>query len=565
MKELTPEVLHSLASQHLPLAHRKQMAIDLMADENYTEQMLQQLAAPALDQEAKEMAAEIKGIVANLQRAPMKPASFIELSTLDGSASPIAVVAMDDGQIGYMVVHDSDAAKKLKLGDRVALDGKAKILIGKALDDVFQYGKEARFERRLNTQHIEVTSREEKMVVLTHRKLMDKIESGAVKPGDSLVIAPGDRIATIALPETDSLTFCRFLDRGPVPNVVVARDIGSPPRVIEVVAKHVKEEMTRPALRRRFRLRPCITRLLCGVSGSGKTLAVQAIHRLIYDIMSEVTDTPVEKLPQRVFRFKTSQILSMWLGESDKNADRLFDEVEKLAGETFTNKKGKEFTLPVMVVMEEAEGMGRARGGDRDGIYDRILTTLLQRLDPNRSGLADRLVVFLSTTNEPHLVDPAFLRRIGGQVEHFGRLDRPGFVDVLKKHVEGLPAADGTGKSQRQLWRENLMQLEEWLYSEENDLGVVELSVKGGSSLVKYHRDFLTGALIDRAVQESSSSAWEESLINPEAGITVGHLKGAIAHQIKNVVKQLTPQNVSHYLDLPEGTTVSQIRSLSRS
>lgn len=563
MKQIDPEILKALGNKEMPYDHRKQMAIDLIVKPETGEQMMAKMAAESIDAETQEMADEIRGIVANLQRAPMRPATFVELTELEGSGAPLAMVVMDNGEFGYMVVHDSSTAEKLKIGDRVALDGKAKILLGKALDDVYQYGKEVRFERRLDDTNIEVASREEKMVVLTHHQLMKKIKAGLVSPGDSLIVGSNGNVARSALPKEDSLSYCRFLDRGSIPDVVVGRDIGSPPKVIDVVAKHVREEMTRPELRRRFRLRPCITRLLCGVSGSGKTLAVQAIHRLVYEIMSDITSTPIEKLPHRVFRFKTSQILSMWLGESDKNADRLFDEVEKLTGEKFTNAKGKEFTLPVMVVMEEAEGMGRARGGDRDGIYDRILTTLLQRLDPNRQGLGDKLVVFLSTTNEPHLVDPAFLRRIGGQVEHFGRLDRVGFVDVIKKHVEGLPAANGNGKSQKALWKENINELEEWLYGEE-DAGVIELSIKGSSPLIRYRRDFLTGALIDRAVQESSHSAWEESLSNPEAGISTEYIKGAIAHQIHNVVKQLTPQNVSHYLDLPEGSTVSNVRNLSR-
>lgn len=556
--------LKQLANKELSVAHRAKYAVDLIVSEEYGEEMLNKLSAESLSQEAKEAEEEIRGIVANLQRAPMRPATFIELSKLDGSTAPIALVLMDNGEMGYMVVHDRGEAETLRPGDRVVLDGKAKILIGKALDDVYRHGRQARFERKLDSKHLEVTAREDKLVVLAHHSVMERIDQGTISPGANLVINSGDRIATMALPDTDSLSYCRFLDRGAVPDVVVGRDIGAPPRVIGDVALHVREEMTRPQLRRKFRLRPCITRLLSGVSGSGKTLAVQAIHHLLYEIMSEITTTPIPDLPHRVFRFKTSQILSMWLGESDKNADRLFDEVEKLAAETFTNAKGERFTLPVMVVMEEAEGMGRARGGDRDGIYDRILTTLLQRLDPNRAGLGDRLVVFLSTTNEPHLVDPAFLRRIGGQVEHFGRLDRSGFVDVLKKHVEGLPAADGTGKSQKQLWKEGISQIEDWLYSEENDSGIIELNVKGGKSIVKYHRDFMTGALIDRSVQQSASSAWKESLIDPDAGITPGHLKNSIAHQVNSVVKQLTPHNVTHYLDLPEGVTVNQIRSLSR-
>lgn len=562
MPDINP-ALRKLVDNSVPLEHRKKYAVDLIMNEDIGEAVLERMATKALSEEAVEMEQEIRGIVENLQRAPMKPATFVRLSKLEGSTAPLALVAMDNGEMGYMVVHDGTAAENLNTGDRVALDGKAKILIGKALEDVYGHGPEAKFERRIDDEHIEVTTiNDGKMVVLTSKKLADKIESKTANPGDSVVLGAGGTIAKNSLPATDTLNYCRFLDRGIVPDVIVDRDIGAPPRVIQQVALHVREEMMRPELRRRFRLRPCITRLLSGVSGSGKTLAVQAIHRLIYEIMSDVTNTSMDKLPHRVFKFKTSQVLSMWLGESDKNAERLFDEVEKLAAQTFTNAKGKEFTLPVMVVMEEAEGMGRTRGSDHDGVYDRILSTLLQRLDPNRAGLGDRLIVFLSTTNEPHLVDPAFLRRIGGQVEHFGRLNQEGFVAVLKKHIEGLPAANGNDKTQKALWKEITREVEAWLYSE-REVGIAELRTNSGQMIVHY-KDFITGALVDRSVQQAASEAWESSLENPDIGITTWGLTNGITHQVNNVVSQLTTHNITHYLDLPEGTTVSNIKRLVR-
>jgi SpoVK/Ycf46/Vps4 family AAA+-type ATPase len=236
--------------------------------------------------------------------------------------------------------------------------------------------------------------------------------------------------------------------------------------------------------------------------------------------------------------------------------------VENLSQQTFTNEQGQTFTMPVMVVMEEAEAMGRGRGESHDTIYDRILATLLQRLDPNRAGLAERLVIFLSTTNEPHLVDPAFLRRIGGSVERFGRLDQIAFADVLKKLVRGLPPANphDTPQTAIKLWTEMLVELEDWLYGDET--GVVELSLSGLGPMIKYRRDFLTGALVDRAVQQSSEAAWQESLNNPAAGITTEHLKESIIQQVDTLVHQLTPNNATHYLDIPEGSKVVKTKSL---
>ena len=95
------------------------------------------------------------------------------------------------------------------------------------------------------------------------------------------MVAPSGKLALPAV-KSDGLTRYQFLDRGAIPDVIVSRDIGAPPKVIESVCRHIREEMSRPELRRKFGLRPCITRLLSGVSGSGKTLAIQAIHHQMY-------------------------------------------------------------------------------------------------------------------------------------------------------------------------------------------------------------------------------------------------------------------------------------------
>jgi len=551
----------ALAQTDTPIEHRKAMAIAFFtaAEEEVLEEAFKHMQGSQMDEDSKEMVKNVRDLIDNIQRAPMRPATFVEITKLSSSNAPHAMVVSDNGEFGYMAIHDLPAVSKLRLGDRVALDAKAMILIDQS-DTEHQYGHEARFERRLDSKHIEVIVRgDDKLVVLTHKDVMDKIEAGKVNPGDTIVIACTDKVAVAHVPPPVT-HYYKFIDRGPIPDVYVDRDIGAPPRVIEHVSQHVREEMTRPDLRRRFKLRPCITRLLSGVSGSGKTLAVQAIHRRLYEIMSEVTETPVEALPPRVFRFKTSQIFSMWFGESDKNADRLFDEIEKLARQTFTNANGKEFRLPVMVVMEEAESVGRTRGEEHNSVYDRVMATLLQRMDPNRAGLAEQMVVFLSTTNEAHLVDPAFLRRIGGSVERFGRLDQAAFADVVKKLVRGLPAAKTSDKGQHQLWTEILAELENWLYAD--DTGVAELSLSGLGPAIKYRRDFLTGALVDRAVQESSLEAWQEALTNPDAGLSAEHLKDAIIEQVDTLVHQLTPVNASHYLDVPEGSKVVKVKNL---
>jgi ATP-dependent 26S proteasome regulatory subunit len=560
-------VVNVLSDGSVPIGHRIITMVDLMVDardesekhgpnaEAAAEEVFDKLASQAGDGLAAERAEMLKAILDQVSSAPLRLATFIRMDSLDGSPAAHALVGMEGGGMACVVAPNQEAARKLKLGDLVMVDAKAKLLVG-ASGGRLGTGMEAKLERKLDGCRLEVIlHQDERAVLLAGPAIMDGIDSGKIKPGARLVVDNGSRFALSALPPDDEgLAYYKFLDRGAIPNVSVDRDIGAPPKVIGEVARHVLEEMTRPNLRRKFKLRPCITRLLCGVSGTGKTLSVQAIHRLLYEIMSKVTGVPVEKLPPRVFRMKSSQMLSMWFGESDKNIDRLFDEVEQLASEPFVGRKGKKFQLPVMVVLEEADAMGRARGQDSDGIYDRIMTVVLQRLDPNREGLSDKLVVFLSTTNEPKMVDPAFLRRIGGRVEAFGCLEQEGFLAILAKHVEGLP---GNG------WKEIIHKVSHRLFDDDRDQGVVAVNYHNQPTpVIKRRKDFLTGALVDRSVQQASESAWEMSLDQPDTGITATMLLSALDRQIGSVVDQLHTENLHHYTDLPEGVRVTRIERL---
>ena len=552
----TDGLMLKLADPGVPLAHKAQQVIDVMAGVKEgeracaaaAEELFQRLHEGSVNEEAQAKAQQLDEIMSQIQASPLRQGRFVEIADVEGKGIPHALIQFDNGESAYVVVYDRAQARKLKLGDPVMVDAKMKLLVSEAPSELYP-GTESRLERKVDDRHVEVlTHQDERSIALAGPELIRSIETGETRPGSKVVMSKNNQLALRALPEAAN-THYRFLDRGPVPDVRVDRDIGSPPRIIGHVALHIREEMTRPELRRKFRLRPCITRLLCGVSGTGKTLAIQAIHRLMYEIMSEITETPVPELPARVFRMRSSQMLSMWFGESDKNIDRLFDEVEQLADEKF-----KEHVLPVMVVLEEADGLGRARGGDN--IYDRIMTVILQRLDPNREGLANKLVIFLSTTNTAEVVDPAFLRRIGGAVETFGRLDPKGFADIMAKHLSGLPTKE----------KSLLRKVCEHLF-ENGDNGVVELTYQGHADpVIKYRRDFLTGALIDRAVQQAAEAAWHESLAEDKsnAGITAEALSRAIEDQVRSVAHQLHPDNVHNYTDLPDGVRVSRVRRITQ-
>jgi ATP-dependent 26S proteasome regulatory subunit len=560
-------ILAALADPKVPIPHRIVMLRELMANINSeTEPIVRRIMETFAEKSGESLyhdkARKLDALLKEIQEGPMRLAIFIEMAPSAGNGVAQALVAVDDGTLAYAVVSEENQAGQLRLGDRVMLDGKARVLV-RGVASGLKMGEEARLERRIDDRHIEVTSRgDERAVVLATAGLMERITSGEVPPGSAVVLNARLPLAIHALPAADGLSHFRFLDKGPVPDVRVDRDIGAPPRVILEVAEHIRQEMTCSSLRRRYRLRRCLMKLLCGVSGSGKTLAVQAIHRLMYEIMSEITGVPIEQLPPRVFRLRQSQVLSMWLGESDKNLDRFFDEIEQLAVEAFTAPDGRRFVLPVMVIIEEADGMGHARG--QDAIIDRIMTTALQRLDPARESIRDRLIIFLATTNEPHIVDAAFLRRVGGSIETFGRLSRSAFRAVLQKLLRGLPLASNNGCTLEEVWKQTVHDMTAWLYGPDSDSGLVELTYAGSTTpVIKHRRDFLTGALVDRAVQQAADEACQLEYGNPAArGITLEQLMRSLNRQVMSLVGQLREQNVGNYTDLPDGLRVASLRRI---
>ena len=64
---------------------------------------------------------------------------------------------------------------------------------------------------------------------------------------------------------------------------------------------------------------------------------------------------------------------------------------------------------------------------------------------------AFRNILFVATTNVPQQVDAAFLRRVGGTIEHFGRLRRSEFVSVLDKQLADRPVAELSGGEQKRV------------------------------------------------------------------------------------------------------------------
>jgi ATP-dependent 26S proteasome regulatory subunit len=442
-KKKAPELATMLVDPSVPLDQRKRTFMHLCMDPSEESQKVLQnvleAAASAKGEDLyKKKLEELEEKIKEMESGPLRYATFIKMINPKG-LFPRAHVLLQDGTAAFTVVPDAQLVKQLECGDTVLLEATGKALLFRdALSN--DTGEEAKLERRIDADRVEVSIREqERHVYRTSQKLTEKLDSKEVVMGSTLLVCTRRAVAFDAIPKQDGHSHYRYLVREPVPDIQVERDIGSPPAFIDELTEHVGGEMDDPSLGRKYKRRRSKMKLLTGVSGSGKTLCIQGYWRRMYEVMSAKTGVPIEHLPPRVLRLRMSEVLSKWLGESDKQLDRFFDEVEQLAEEKFVGPDGTEYTLPVLAIGEEVDSLARSRGSDTEAVYDRIQTTALQRLDTTCQKLRDRLIIFLFTTNVPHLVDPAFLRRAGGTIERFGRLTQRSFIAVLTKHLRGLP------------------------------------------------------------------------------------------------------------------------------
>ena len=131
------------------------------------------------------------------------------------------------------------------------------------------------------------------------------------------------------------------------------------------------------------------TVLLYGPPGTGKTLAAQYLA-------SEL------KLP--LLKIDAARVLSCWVGESEQNVRRIFDDYTMLH---------KELGAAPVLLLNEADQLLGARGGAQDGA-DRMNNNMQNLF---LEGLERFDGILVATTNRRDLLDEAFSRRFTYKLE----------------------------------------------------------------------------------------------------------------------------------------------------
>uniref|UniRef100_A0A0R3S4M1 Bromo domain-containing protein n=1 Tax=Elaeophora elaphi TaxID=1147741 RepID=A0A0R3S4M1_9BILA len=134
-----------------------------------------------------------------------------------------------------------------------------------------------------------------------------------------------------------------------------------------------------------FNIQPPKGVLFYGPPGTGKTLVARALANSCSNGIKKVA----------FFMRKGADILSKWVGESERQLRALFDQA---------------FTMrPSIIFFDEIDGLAPVRSSKQDQIHSSIVSTLLALMD----GLDSRCeVVVIGATNRIDAIDPA-LRRPG--------------------------------------------------------------------------------------------------------------------------------------------------------
>ncbi|HIH44886.1 MAG TPA: CDC48 family AAA ATPase [Candidatus Methanoperedenaceae archaeon] len=188
-------------------------------------------------------------------------------------------------------------------------------------------------------------------------------------------------------------------------------DVGGLESVRQEIIEAVEWPLKHPSRFVRMGIRPPRGILLFGPPGTGKTLIAKAIA-------NETT--------ANFINVRCSQLLSKWVGESEKAVHEVFKKSRQVA--------------PAIIFLDELDALAPMRGTDIGSkASERVVNQLLTELD-GMEALKD--IVVIAATNRPDIIDPALLRS--------GRFDRLVFVgppgkagraDILKIHLKGTPLA----------------------------------------------------------------------------------------------------------------------------
>jgi len=189
-------------------------------------------------------------------------------------------------------------------------------------------------------------------------------------------------------------------------------DIGGLENVKKKLREAVELPIKHPEVFKEMGIRPPKGILLYGPPGTGKTMLAKAV----------ATESKANFIS-----VKGPEILSKWVGESEKAIRKIF-------------RKARE-TAPCIIFFDEIDAIAKRRGTVfESGVIERIVNQLLTEMD----GISIlKNVVVIAATNRPDMIDPALLRP--GRFDRLLYVPLPDFrarLEIFRIYTKHMPLSD---------------------------------------------------------------------------------------------------------------------------
>jgi transitional endoplasmic reticulum ATPase len=187
-------------------------------------------------------------------------------------------------------------------------------------------------------------------------------------------------------------------------------DIGGMEKIKQEVQEAVELPLKKPEVFESMGIRPVKGIMLFGPPGTGKTLIAKAV---------------ANESKANFIAISGAQVLSKWVGESEKAVRELFRRARMAA--------------PCIIFIDEIDAIAPSRGGGEEGhkVTERVVDTLLTEMDGLRSL---KNVVVIAATNRPDMLDAALMRagRFDRSIE-VGLPDEKARLQIFKIHTKKMP------------------------------------------------------------------------------------------------------------------------------
>ena len=444
----------------------------------------------------------------------MPPLGFAVVVLINAEEETADVIA--EGRRLRVGIHPSVGARKLRLGQRVILNGKT-MAIQRIANDIDRTGTQAHLSEWLDTRTAVIEdSRGDKRIVLAGDGLTpETLESGTeVLIDESVIIHPINRAGR----NTSIGAGSRFL-LAEMPDVTFD-DIGGLDDELTRIVASLENPRKVPEAYAALRLKPTFSVILLGLPGNGKTMIAKAIARHQFDLHREAI---TKYAKGNFFAVGGTELFSKWLGDTERflreiigAAQRLY----KLTGAVST------------VFFDDCESFFLTRSA---GLSTNINGSVVTQFSALIEGVREfEGVNLIAATNRLDLMDPAVIRRFDRQLR-VKTPDTPVRAGaVLQKHLRGIEFAGMTVQ-------EAINHLVADIFAPTKENEIVEITFRDANEDPKVVRlsELISGKFLRDIVENAKELALERGLAEASKGshtwaLTYEDLHRSLESELRN-------------------------------